>query len=75
MLLSCANGALKTDMDAEYISGRSTKAACAGAYCREQLIGFCCVDGATSGKSAKYANEIIAPFVDSEDDRPSEIPS
>lgn len=103
-----------------------------GAYCREQLTGFCCVDGVISGESARYANltmlfvddrwkrvgigrllfrearrcaltmgaeklfisaipsaetiafyqsmgctdakEIIASFVDSEDDRPLEIP-
>ncbi len=103
-----------------------------GAYCREQLIGFCCVDGVVSGESARYANltmlfvddrrkrggigrllfrearkcaftmgaeklfisaipsaetiafyqsmgctdakEIIASFVDSEDDRPLEVP-
>ncbi len=27
-----------------------------GAYCREQMTGFCCVDGVISGESAKYAN-------------------
>ena len=34
-----------------------------GAFCNERLIGFCCVDGTVSGKSAKYAN-LTMLFVD-----------
>lgn len=34
-----------------------------GAYCDDQLIGFCCVDGSISGDSAKYAN-LTMLFVD-----------
>ena len=34
-----------------------------GAYCHNRLIGFCCVDGMTSGKAAKYAN-LTMLFVD-----------
>lgn len=34
-----------------------------GAFCDDSLIGFCCVDGAISGNSAKYAN-LTMLFVD-----------
>lgn len=34
-----------------------------GAFCNDRLIGFCCVDGAVSGNSAKYAN-LTMLFVD-----------
>ena len=34
-----------------------------GAFYRTRLIGFCCVDGVLSGKSAKYAN-LTMLFID-----------
>ena len=34
-----------------------------GAYCHDRLVGFCCVDGTISGKSARYAN-LTMLFVD-----------
>lgn len=34
-----------------------------GAFCDDRLVGFCCVDGTISGKSAKYAN-LTMLFVD-----------